>query len=186
MTPPLPTLTDHLAPIAEALDQLDHDARVNWMRGLSRGQLRALYALAAEGGPLDAEWFVGEEGEIVICEGQNSLPAFTQFQKRFVRWEGRIQGYNHQFWSGVTGPGHFTVRQDGAEVLIDYYLLPPTKPDAFPPLRSNEQGLPARLAYGFMIDRVRRVSRDCVIGTAEKHGKPMSVWFMLTRPVRTG
>lgn len=185
MTPPLPTLTDHLAPIAEALDQLDHDARVNWMRGLSRGQLRALYALAAEGGPLDAEWFVGEEGEIVICEGQNSLPAFTRFQKRFVRWEGRIQGYNHQTLSPITGPGHFTVRQEGAEVLIDYNLVPPTKPDAFPPLQPNERGI-SRLVYGFMIDRVRRVSRDCVIGAAEKHGKPMGAWFMLTRTAQKG
>ncbi len=180
MTPPLPTLTDSLAPITEALDNLSHDERVNWMRGLGRGQLRRLFDLAEQGGPLEMDWYVGEEGQIVIHEGQNSLPAFNVFQKRFVRFEGRIQGYNHQTMSPITGPGHFTVRQDGAEVLIDYNLVPPTKPDVFPALQPNEKGL-SRLVYGFMIDRMRRVSRDCTIGAAEKGGKRMGAWFMLTR-----
>ncbi len=183
MTPPLPTLTDSLAPITEALDALDHDARVNWMRGLGRSQLRRLFDLAEQGGPLTVDWYAGEEGEVVIHEGQNSLPAFTTFQKRFVRFEGRVQGYNHQTLQPLTGPGHFTVRHDGQNVVIDYNLVPPTKPEVFPPLVPNEKGF-SRLVYGFMIDRMRRVSRDCTIGAAEKGGKRMGAWFMLTRTTR--
>lgn len=181
MTPPLPTLTDSLAPITEALDQLDHDARVNWMRGLGRKQLKRLFVLGAEGGPLDVDWYAGQDGEIVIHEGQNSLPAFTVFQKRFVRFEGRVQGYNHQTMQAITGPGHFLVRQEeGGDVLIDYHVIPDSKPDVFPPLVPNENGL-SRFVYAKTIDRMRRVSRDCTIGQAEKNGKPLGAWFMLVR-----
>lgn len=180
MSPPLPSLSEHLAPIAAALDELDHTSRVNWMRGLGRGELRALYALAAEGGPLDVDWYADAEGVVVVHEGQNSLPAFTVFQKRFARWQGRVQGYNHQTLSPITGPGHFTVRQDGPEVLIDYTLLPDSAPPEFPPLQPNEQGV-SRLVYAGMIDRMRRVSRDCTIGVATKGGKPIGAWFMLIR-----
>ena len=180
MIPPLPTLTDALAPISEALDALSSDERVNWTRGLGRGQIKALYALAGEGGPLDIDWFAGEDGQIIVHEGQNSLPAHTVFQKRFVRWQGRVQGYNHQSWSGLTGPGHFLVRMDGPDVVIDYNGLPDSAPDVFPKLVPNEKGV-SRFVYGYTIDRMRRVSRDCTVGAAEKNGKRLGAYFVLTR-----
>ena len=43
---PLPSLSDNIAPIREALDAASHDQQVNWMRGLGRKELRALYELA--------------------------------------------------------------------------------------------------------------------------------------------
>ena len=56
---PLPTLTDTLSPITDALDSLTHDQRINWMRGLGRGQLRALYQLTEGGAPLSLDHFTG-------------------------------------------------------------------------------------------------------------------------------
>jgi hypothetical protein len=182
MTVPLPSLTDTLAPIGAALDALSHDERINWMRGLSRRELRTLYGLA-EGGPaLPLSFYHGPEGEIVRHHGQNSLPVFSRFEKRLVRLGDQVQGYNHngRMVSAVSGPGHFIASQDGDEVLFDYTVLPSQKPDAFPELKANDAGS-ARLVFGGMVDRVRRVSQHCTIGTAFRNGKPENAWFMLVR-----
>ena len=77
----------------------------------------------------------------MIHHGQNSLPAFNQFQKRVVSNNGGLQGYNHQTLGWLTGPGHFTLSQDGDEVLFDYTVEPTAPFDAFPPLKSNTSGL---------------------------------------------
>lgn len=180
MTPPLPTLAASLDPISDALDRLSHDERINWMRGLGRGQMRALNQLAAGRLPLQVAHFHGEEGRIIINHGQNSLPVFTHFQKRVVKRGDVVQGYNHQTMSFVTGPGHFLVTQDGDEVLFDYTGLPADAPAEFPPLAPNDKGL-STLVYGNMIDRVRRVSRHLVIGEAFRKGKAENAWFMLCR-----
>ncbi|MFT4978419.1 MAG: hypothetical protein ACI8S6_004329 [Myxococcota bacterium] len=183
MTVPLPSLTDTLVPIGAALDALSHAERVNWMRGLSRRELKALYVLADGGSPLPLAYYHGAEGEIVRHHGQNSLPAFSSFEKRFVLREGGVQGYNHnsRLVSMVSGPGHFVARQDGdAEVLFDYTTLPASRPDAFPELKSNDKGT-AKLVFGGMVDRVRRVSTHSTIGTAFRNGKPENAWFMLVR-----
>lgn len=183
MTVPLPSLTDSLAPIRDALDALSHAERVNWMRGLSRKELRSLYDLAASGGPLPLSYYHGAEGEVVRHIGQNSLPLFNHFEKRFVQRGEQVQGYNHNsaLVSMVSGPGHFLATQDGdAEVLFDYTTLPTSAPDGFPPLKPNDAGT-AKLVFGGMVDRVRRVSTHCTIGTAFRNGKPENAWFMLVR-----
>ena len=36
----------------------------------------------------------------------------------------KLQGYNHQTFGWLIGPGHFTIRQDGDEVLFDYTAEP--------------------------------------------------------------
>ena len=180
MTPPLPSLSDKLAPLTEALDALSHDARVNWMRGLGKRELRALYELASQGAPLTVEHFIRGEGEVVIHHGKNSLLAFTGFQKRIVRRGAVVQGFNFQSMSAITGPGHFTVHQDGDEVLFDYIQVPADAPAEFPPVQPNDKGL-STLVYGGMIDRNRRVSAHCVIGSAYRGGKSQGAWYMLTR-----
>ena len=179
---PLPALSSDIAPIREALDGVSSDGRVNWMRGLGRGQLRALYDLAEGAGTVDFGFLTGAGEEVIIHEGQNSLPMFTRFQKRFCRWDDGVQGYNHNAGvvSWFSGPGHFTCQQDGAEVLIDYTALPATVPEIFPTLIDNDGGT-RRLVFGGMVDRLRRVSRHCTIGRAYKQGKAMGAWFMLTR-----
>lgn len=185
MNPPLPTLIDTLPPLTEALDALRHDERVNWVRGLSRSEQRALYALAGAGPPLPLplSFLHGTAGAVVRHHGANSLPVFSTFEKRIVLHGEQVQGYNHNpatvAW--FTGPGHFLARQDGpAEVLFDYTALPSQRPDAFPPIRPNDQGT-ARLVFGGMVDRLRRVSQHCTIGAAFRGGKAMNAWFVLVR-----
>ena len=178
---PLPTLST-LGPLRAALDKATPDARVNWMRGLGRGELKATFALAEKGGPVPLDMLVGAEGEIIIHEGQNSLPLFNTFQKRFVRRGDVVQGYNHNsgFVAFFSGPGHFTVRPDGGEALVDYIQLPASVPDGFPALIDNNGGTRG-LIFGGLIDRLRRVSKHVTIGEASKGGKPFPAWFMLVR-----
>ena len=83
--------------------------------------------------------------------------------------------------SWLTGPGHFTLRQDGEdEVIFDYISQPSSAPSDFPELVPNEKG-GGRFVYAGMIDRVRRVSTHCVIGAAIKGDKDIGARFMLTR-----
>lgn len=181
MTIPLATLIDTLPPLAEALDALSHDERMAWMRGMGRKEQMALYNLAADCDALSVQHFHGAEGVVVIHHGQNSLPVFNHFQKRVcVRADG-IQGYNHQSLAWLTGPGHFTLTQDGdLEVIFDYITHPTSVPESFPALARNEKGA-SRFVYGGMIDRVRRVSKHCVIGAAFKGEKDIGARFMLMR-----
>ena len=178
---PLPSLSAALGPITEALDAVSHDERINWMRGLSKRELRALFDLA-NGQILPLEHFCDDSGSIVRHHGQNSLPVFSVFEKRFCTHEAGTQGYNHNgaLVSWFSGPGHFIARQDGDEVLFDYTNLPQSVPEGFPSLAPNDSGT-AKLVFGGMIDRVRRVSTHCTIGTAYRNGKPENAWFMLVR-----
>jgi hypothetical protein len=177
---PLPSQSDVLTQLSQALDTATPEQRLNWMRGLSGKELTAAYEVAQGGPRLELGHFHAAPGEVVIHHGQNSLPAFNAFQKRVVDNNGVLQGYNHQAMAWITGPGHFTLSQDEDEVLFDYTREPEHGFDAFPPIKKNTRGLSA-LVYGNMIDRVRRVSKDCVIGAAFKEGKAMNAWFMLLR-----
>ena len=179
-TIPIPSEAGDVATLGAALDASTHAERMAWMRTLNGKELAAVYAMAADGPALEVGHFHGEPGEVVIHHGQNSLAFFSAFQKRVVDNDGVLQGYNHQTMSWLTGPGHFTLSQDGGEVLFDYTREPVTPFDAFPPLKKNTSGI-SLLVYGHMVDRVRRVSRDCVIGTAFKKDKPFDAWFMLIR-----
>ena len=125
----------------------------------------------------------------VIHEGQNTLPAFRSFQKRFClpseehRPTDRrvLWGYNHQTFSGITGPGYFVAYDDpeNAEVVIDYRELPPERPEQWPPILTNSARL-GRFVYAGMVDRLRRVSDHVTIGRAYKK-KPMNAFFTLVR-----
>jgi hypothetical protein len=176
---PLPSLSDSIAPIAAALDALTHEERVNWMRGLGKKELVALWKLTEGRLPTLAELH-GVEGEVIIHEGQNSLPFFSVFQKRVMLRGGVVQGYNHQAMSWLTGPGHFTVSENERGAHFDYLNLPATAPEEFLPLAPNDKGL-SRLVYANMIDYLHRVSKHAVIGAAYKSGKPTNDYFMLVR-----
>ena len=180
MTIPIPTQTTNLNKLSDALDAASHDERLHWMRGLSKKELRTLYTMAEGVLTLSVEHFHGEEGEVVIHHGQNSLAAFNSFQKRCVIQGDTVQGYNHQTLAWLTGPGHFVLENDESEVLFDYTVTPATPHPEFPPIQSNTKGF-STLVYGHMVDRVRRVSSHCVIGTAFKKNKSAGAWFMLLR-----
>jgi hypothetical protein len=66
------------------------------------------------------------------------------------------------------------------ELLVDYNLVPPAHPPEWPAIRRNESGL-SRFVYGFMIDRLRGVSKHVTIGSAARKGKDMGSWFVLCR-----
>jgi hypothetical protein len=181
-----------LKELAALLDGLAHHERVAWVRSVGRNDQRRLYEAAAGFLPLALADLVPPAraaGETVRHFGKNTLPAFTHFEKRFCRPAGQdpqrpslLYGFNFQSMAWLTGPGYYVARADPAlpEVLIDYRELPPAAPAGWPPLRRNEVGA-ARFVYGFMVDRLRRVSEHVTIGSAARKGKDLGSWFLLTR-----
>lgn len=179
---PLPSLSESIGPVAAGLDAHTHEERVNWMRGLGKKELVALWKLT-EGRPVAVAELHGAEGEVVIHEGQNSLPAFSTFQKRVVARGGVVQGYNHQSMSWLVGPGHFLVKEADAPfpgAHFSYLSVAETVPPEFPALQPNDKGL-STLVYGHMVDYLRRVSTHALIGAAYKKGKASGDYFMLVR-----
>lgn len=180
-----------LEALERELDDATHGQRMDVLRQLSPKLQRRLFD-ATEGQAVTIDQIVPDaHGALreVIHEGQNTLPAFRQFQKRFCRPsdenapEGRevLWGYNHQTFAGFTGPGYFVAYDDleTGEVCIDYRELPPENPDAWPEIIDNKARL-GRFVYHGMVDRLRRVSTHLTIGRAYK-GKPMNAWFALMR-----
>jgi hypothetical protein len=180
--------------IARLLDGLPSDERVKAVRGAQREEQRRLYQAVDGFAPLRlADLVPASRPDFTTVRhfGRNTLPLFTHFEKRFCRPRGAdaekpeaLFGFNFQTLSFVTGPGYFVAREDPSrpEVLIDYREVPPEHPDGWPAIRPNERGL-ARLVYGFMVDRVRRVSEHVSIGSAARNGRDLGSWFILCREV---
>lgn len=178
--------------IAAQLDGLAPALRVAVVRRLGRGEQRRLYERAAGFAPLGLSDLVPPDRralEPVRHYGLNTLPAFRVFEKRFCRGPDEdprapsaLAGYNHQTMQPITGPGYFVAVEDAQtrEVLVDYTRLPEERPDAWPAIRSNERGL-ARFVYGFMVDRLRRVSEHVTIGSAARKGRELGSYFVLSR-----
>jgi hypothetical protein len=121
--------------------------------------------------------------------GKNSLPVFTNFEKRFCRPRAagsdataQLYGFNFQTLSSLTGPGYFTAREvEGrAEVAVDYSGVPPECPEGWPPIQSNQRGI-SRLIFGSLVDTLRGVSDHVTIGSAARNGKDLGNWFILCR-----
>ena len=178
--------------LASLLDGATHDERVRWVHATSRADQRRLWQAAEGFLPLALADLVPPQradGETVRHFGKNTLPAFTHFEKRFCRPAGQdaqrptaLYGFNFQSLAWLTGPGYYVAHADPVlpEVLIDYRELPPAAPVGWPPLRRNEVGA-ARFVYGFMVDRLRRVSEHVTIGSAARNGRDLGSWFLLTR-----
>lgn len=182
--------------LARRLDALREDERVAFVRGLTKADMIRLWDATA-GRVVTAEDFVpaGVPPRVeVIHKGKNSLPLFSEFEKRFTRGDrdGVVFGYNHNEFNWTTaGPGYFVghveskaraADQQGVFGL-DYYDLPPkfaALPPGWPKMRKNEIGLTA-LIYAKMVDYMRKVSDGVTIGRAWKHGKRTSNYFVLAR-----
>lgn len=186
---PLPSRVERLEPLTAVLNALSSTDRVAWIRTLGWSQMGHLWRLAADT-ELRASDFVGADGSVWVHPGQNALPLFNRFEKRFARVGDEIVGYNHTssfvtFW---TGPGHFRVVDSPdkpGEVWIDYRTLPKARHAEFPDLAPNDRGLFPRLTYGGMVDKVRRVSAHVYIGdsfTGERQETPKYVKFVLVSP----
>ncbi len=176
--------------IASVLDGLGHEGRCHTIRTWSKAQMEAIFEAAKGFHPIDLDFLVpsGVEPLVeIIHDGQNTLPMFSRFQKRFVKTEGEsfpITGYNHQSMQGFTGPGYFGVTQGEGdhegELVIDDRQIPTKKPDAWPAIRDNEGGI-AGIVNGGMVDYLRAISSHVSIGVAFKDGKPRHQWFAMVR-----
>lgn len=176
--------------IAAWLDGAAPADRVAAIRAAGRSAQRRLYAAVEGHGGLRLADLVAPSRaplETVRHFGKNTLPLFTHFEKRFCRPAGQdagapaeLWGFNFQTLQPVTGPGYFTAREDRGEILIDYTRVPGSAPPGWPAPRRNEAGL-SRFVYGFMIDRLRRVSEHVTIGSAARNGRDLGSWFLLCR-----
>ncbi len=182
-----------LEAIASWLDEQSPDSRLEAIRSLNKSEQRSLFELAKEGSPLTLDDFAGTINEEIIHEGKNSLPAFTEFQKRFVRLEdNRVVGYNHASTMGLIGPGYFVLKEtkDNPEwsthgsVVVDYYEVLDANttqvPNGWPKIKGNHQGL-QMFVYNNMHDFMRKVSTHVSIGSAFKKGKSIDSYFLLCR-----
>jgi hypothetical protein len=178
--------------IAALFDAQSAELRSALVRRLGRGEQKALYDKVdgyASVGLVDLVPPSHGDLEEVRHLGLNTLPAFRVFEKRFCRPPDQdptapatLAGYNFQTMSPITGPGYFVAVEDPdrPEVLVDYRRLPDRKPADWPTIRSNERGL-AQFVYGFMVDRLRRVSEHVTVGSAARKGRDMGSYFVLTR-----
>ncbi len=179
--------------IANWLDSQASDDRLKAIQSLNKKQQRELFDKCRETEPLTLEYFCAEPNVEVIHDGKNSLPAFTTFQKRFVRLDDeRVVGYNHASTMGFIGPGYFVLKetsnlsevlQSHGSVVVDYYeVLDKTTPipSTWPKIKGNHQG-PQMFVYNKMHDFMRRVSSHVSIGSAFKKGKSIDSYFLLCR-----
>jgi hypothetical protein len=183
------------AEIARFLDDLSHADRLEAIRSLNGPKLqRKLWASAASAPAVTtADLVPPDYGALreVIYHGKNSLPLFSVFQKRFCRpsagkGDDVLWGYNHAQLAWLIGPGYFVVHREGeTPAAIDYRQLPTEHPPAWPEIAPNDRGV-SRLVYMNMVDYLRRVSRDVLIGSAWKRGKPLDSYFVLCREARGG
>ena len=167
--------------LREQLDSTTPDVRVDWVYSLGKSEQKCLFEMAR--GALRATDFHGEEGEVVIHEGRNSLPLFTRFQKRVCLQGERAQGYNENDIRWFIGPGHFLVRpseETEGEMWLDYYWVPDSAPPEFPGACDNKKGF-SRFVYAGMIDVMRGVSQHVTIGRAIRGGKETENYFVLCR-----
>lgn len=182
--------------VARRLEGMREDERVRFVRALTKADMIRLWD-ACKGRGVTSTDFVPQSVAPrveVVHKGKNSLPAFSEFEKRFAHaegWSGAVYGYNYNPWNWTTaGPGYFVghlderVRGQGlAEYGLDYYQVPPAGaglPPTWPKVRKNEIGL-TYFIYAKMVDYMRMVGAGVTIGRAYKHGKRTDNYFVLAR-----
>jgi hypothetical protein len=174
--------------VADYLDGLDHNTRVAAIRSLSAKELQRLYDAVDGFRKITIDDVVPREvGDRVTVRhyGKNSLPAFTIFEKRFLRPSAdstELWGFNFQNLAPVIGPGYFVARNapDRPEVDVDYTVIPTESPTGWPAVQPNERGI-STLVYAHMVDKLRGVTAEVSIGRAWKKGKIQPAWFILCR-----
>jgi hypothetical protein len=172
------------------LDGLPPSARITAVRLIGgRRQMKLWDACESRGSTLESFVTAATSPNVeVVNAGKNSLPVFTEFEKRFVRPTGRedvLYGYNEGMTRALVGPGYFVAHyfEERGEVGIDYLNVPPQNtqlPDGWPAIKTNESGL-QKFVYAGMIDYMRRVSEHVTVGRATKGGKDTPHTFLLCR-----
>ena len=181
-----------LATLTKHLGKLSPDQRRYEATEVNKAQQVALCEAAGRSPhPISLDYLLPANAKPYVpypFDGRNSLPIFTRFQKVFYKMDdGRIGGFNNQNLGWFTGPGYYVaemVEGHPGEIGVNYMKIPGTKPQGWPPIKPNE-AFPSRFIYANMIDYLRWVSDDVVIGRAYRAGtKPMPNWFLLSRTDR--
>ncbi len=180
--------------LESTLDESTHEERLEAVRLFGSSIQSRLYR-GVEGCEFSIDALVPPETPSmteVVHEGQNTLPVFSTFQKRFCRPDMEhlsdeerdvLWGYNEQTLKWFTGPGYFVAYDDATtgEVCIDYRETPEAIPDDWPAVSPNDRGL-SRFVYAGTVDRLRRVSRHVSIGRAYRDDEEaLENWFTLLR-----
>jgi len=175
--------------VSSYLDSLDSDARIAELRTIPGRLQQRLFELAEGKRPLSVDHFVPSpvpDKAWIRHYGRNSLPMFSDFEKRFARprkGARELWGYNHSPAMGVVGPGYFVLRKGAdkaGELDIDYYRTPPAHIEGGPKITSNTFGL-SFFVYGKMVDVMRGVSEHVTVGRAYKFGEATNNYFLLCR-----
>jgi len=175
----LPTISAHL-------DALTPEERVRQLDLLAGKALqKRLWTLCADAPPLTMDELILPGKNEARWIGRNSMAMFTSVDKRLVRQGGAIIGYNHVTgiggWFG--GPGYFTMLPApgrAKELVVDYTKLPSAAPAGWPAIAPNDKGTHT-LVYGYLNDFCRRVSDGVFIGSAERKGKYLDIYFTVAR-----
>ncbi len=171
--------------LRHALDSKSDTDRLALVRRAQGSHLAALFDAAVE--PASITDFVPNDAPLLsefIFDGINSLPLFRQFQKRFTRTEEGVCGYNHTPFNWATTPGYFVVSEShgpSSALHFDYTRLPNGKlPEGWPRPIPNERRL-GRFVYAGLVDEVRRVADDVVVGAVFRNQRPSGTYFLLVR-----
>jgi len=183
------------AQVAKLFDEAPSAERIGMMEAIDGGGQARLWQ-ACEGRGVTIQDMVPRERpalDPVIFHGKNSLAAFSRFQKRFCRPEtgaDELCGYNHQparWLAPLTGPGYFVAYDSNASdgpplggVAVDYRRIPTARPDDWPEIHDNRWRL-SRFIYNGMVDYLRRVSEQLLIGRATRDGRELPNYFLLCR-----
>ena len=175
--------------LTEHLRKLDKDARIEEVLQLKKKHQMKLWDLAKDAPVgLDLDYLVPKDAKVLDpypFAGKNSLPVFTHFKKVFYKQSnGEIGGYNDSPIAWLIGWGYMVVEKNSKnpkELGVNYLRIPEEKPEGWPVIKSNSSGL-TRFVYGNMIDYLRWVSEDVLIGRAYRAGETeMPNWFVLCR-----
>ena len=175
--------------LAEVLDGMGHEGRLHTVRGWGKARQAQLFEAAKGTTPLTLDDYVPSSVAPlteVIHHGRNTLPLFSNFQKRFCRPEsdeGVLYGYNEGSTRGLTGPGYYVANEKDGELVIDYRKAPTSKVPSWPEIQPNSKKL-GFLVYEGMVDYMRRLSQHVTVGRAEKGGKLIDAYFVLVREDR--
>jgi hypothetical protein len=177
-----------LKQVTDYLSKLSHDQKCSEVLTLNKQCQARLWELAKDGRPLDLDYLVPKAIKPLDpqpFDGKNSLPVYTRFQKVFYRTpDGQIAGYNNSSAAWLIGWGYYITEpgwKNKKELAVNYMKIPKDKPADWPEIKSNLSGL-TRFVYGNMVDFLRGVDDDVMIGKATRKGeKEMESYFVLCR-----
>lgn len=189
--------------LAEILDGLGPVGRVETIRHWDKRTQAKLFEAAKGARAVALEHFVPAGTAPlaqIIHHGHNTLPLFTNFQKRFCRppedgpkdelWGFNLNVVAPQQWrpddvvfplAPFIGPGYFVARAgEAGEVDIDYTRAPAGKAEPWPGVVPSTTRIGLFVFRG-LVDVMRGISTHVSIGRGRRHGKWLDEWFVLCR-----